>query len=151
MIACARGFPLLSDGVVHIRVKFNWRKTLKGLLAYMLYVSPQDWKGISDLFGVLFFILLIAGIFSYFYQTTYVTFLGTFYVYPYRGYVFGLGFGAAFCVIASIVAGNMANQEALAASQVPRPFTVIKRYCTACGSEVSFNDSYCPKCGKPLS
>jgi hypothetical protein len=114
-------------------------------------MASQDWRGVSELFAVLAAILIIGGIIAYFYQTTYVTWFGTYYAYPYRGYTLTLAIGAIFCFIASFIADQISNSIPVLPSKLPPSVTVMRKYCTACGAEVPLDAEYCPRCGRPFN
>jgi hypothetical protein len=121
-------------------------------------VGAQDWHGLEEFFFALAVILIIAGVICYFYQTSYVTWLGTFYDYPYRSYTTGLAIGTVFCFIASYVSYSIATdmevqsrQVQVQTAQLPHSVTVTLKYCGVYGAQVPVNANYCPKCANPLN
>lgn len=111
-------------------------------------MGSQDWKGLSDFLRVIAVILIVAGAIAHFYQTTYVTFLGTFNDYPYRGYVLGIAIGVVLCFVGSFAAEQIANNMRIEEVQnaVKRTLIVNKRICPFCGAQVPSNYNFCPNC-----
>ena len=112
-------------------------------------MESKDRKVLSDFLAVMVIILVIAALIAYFYQISYVTLLGTFYDYPYRGYVLGMVVGMVFCLIGSFAANHIGyniHQSEL------RTLTLAtsQRYCKFCGEEVPLNANYCPFCARRL-
>jgi hypothetical protein len=121
-------------------------------------MAYEAWKALSGLSYFLVFVMIVGGLIAYFYPTTYVTFLGTYYDYPYRGYVLPLAFGVFVFVIVGIGADEMARKETKAVQVIT---TVTKSgiskiqsrklFCPNCGREVSHITAYCEACGQKIN
>ncbi len=115
-------------------------------------MGSQDWKGLSDFLAVIAIILIFVGAIAYFYQTTYVTILGNFNDYPYRGYVLGIAIGVGLCFVGSFAAEQIANNMRTEEIQnaTIHTLTVTKRTCPYCGTKVSPNYNFCPNCAQRI-
>ena len=112
-------------------------------------MASRSWKILSDLLAVIVIILVIAAVIAYTYQVTYVTLLGTYYDYPYRGYVVGVGVGILFCTIGSFAATKIShNIEEEELDQIA--LTNQETQCPFCGANVSPNALYCQNCAKRI-
>ena len=109
-------------------------------------MGSRTWKGLSNLLVVLFIILFSVGVIAYFYSINYVTLLGTYTNYPYRGYVLVLGAGAVFCFVGSFAANEIGHKLEKEEPANQDYFTSQDRQCPFCGARVPPNAIYCQKC-----
>ena len=113
-------------------------------------MAGQDWIGLSDFFIFLAVALMVGALIAYFYPVTYVTLLGTFQDYPYRGYVLGLAVGTVFCFVGSYVTYQIGSGMINGQVQL-RKNTNAQKYCVSCGALIPSNANYCLNCGRATS
>ncbi len=112
-------------------------------------MGSRGWKILSDLLAVVVIVLVIAGVIAYTYEVTYFTVLGTYSIFPCRGYVVGIGVGVIFCAVGSFAAiriGRKIQQEELEQIKLMN----LERQCPFCGAKVSPNAAYCQHCTKRI-
>ncbi len=112
-------------------------------------MGSRGWKILSDLLAIVVIILVIAGVIAYTYQVTYVTLLGTYSDYPYRGYVVGIGVGVLFCAVGSFAAIRIGHKIQLEELEQINLMN-FERQCPFCGAKVSPNAAYCQNCAKRI-
>lgn len=104
-----------------------------------------NWDIVSGIATFIFIGFIIATVFAYFYQTS-IDFgiMGKVPSYPFRQYLFPLGFGAGLFLLLAVGATLVSFQ----AERDPR-FVYLK--CSGCGKETyDPNYAYCPFCGTLL-
>ena len=111
-------------------------------------MTAQSWHWVSVFFATLAVVFIIGIAISYFYPTTYVTWLGTSTDYPYRGYTWTFTVGMMLSIVASFIAHQVGENTQVTLTPSSSSVTVVRRYCATCGSEVPLDAIYCPKCGR---
>jgi hypothetical protein len=104
-----------------------------------------NWDIISGIATFIFIGFLIATVFAYFYQTT-IDFgiMGKVPSYPFRQYLFPLGFGAGLFLLIAV-------GSTLVSFQAERDSRIVYVKCSECRKETYDPDyDYCPYCGTSL-
>ena len=102
-----------------------------------------NWDIISGLATFIFIGFIVAVLFAYFYQTIedFGPLLGVKVNYPFRQYLFPLGFGAGLFLLIAV-------GSTLVSFQAERDSRFICVKCLQCGKETyDTNYAYCPYCG----
>jgi len=112
-------------------------------------VRSADWKLIGSFGTILGVLLLIGGLFAYFYEEQRWIFV----VAPYRDMAAPLVIAGIVLLVVGYVSNARAREEKLRETltkppQPPVPSSVTKRFCTNCGTELAANTKYCPSCGQ---
>ena len=113
-------------------------------------MGSRDWKILSDFLAVMAIVLVIACVITYTYQVSYVTLLGTFVNYPYRGYVLGLGAGVVLFVVGSLATNQIGYKIQKEEQREQVNLMNQERQCPYCGAPVSMDAFYCQNCAKRI-
>jgi len=112
-------------------------------------MRSADWKIIGSFGTILGVLLLIGGLFAYFYEEQRWIFV----VAPYRDVAAPLVIAGVVLLVVGYVSNVRAREEMKieALPKLPQPVappSVPKRFCMNCGTELSPSAKYCPSCGQ---
>jgi len=116
-------------------------------------MRSADWKALSRFGLILGSILLLGGLFAYFYFEVHGPSWFRYAVYPYQGSAGPLLISGVVLIVVGYVARQRAHEEMrLEALPTPPqpvpPSSVAKRFCINCGTEIPAGARYCPSCGQ---
>jgi len=113
------------------------------------FMRSADWKVIGSLGIILGILLLLGGLFAYFYTEIRWFFV----IAPYRDMAAPLIIVGVILLVVGFVSNARAQEEQKieaipkTPSPIPTP-SVQKRFCANCGTELSAGVKYCPNCGQ---
>jgi hypothetical protein len=114
-------------------------------------MRSADWKALGSFGLILGALLILGGLFAYFYTET----RWIFQVAPYRDMAAPLMIAGIFLLVLGYT-GNQRAREEVKPERPPTPPSPVsppdtqKRFCENCGTELSGIAKYCPSCGQKI-